>query len=227
MTEKCKCLKLIAALALAAGFLLGCRENRDAERPTHFSDDVARSMVVEHYKKVEHESIVPSSMTVLPVGDDFRVVLVPVNGLQPASRQAWVAGIGKYALQPLDSNSLKTAFLNSYPPSNNDEERREAAGLFVELLSHQGLRPVFAGPAKVIESLNQIPGYEKSPLDPDIASTVRPPYNPSDNELVLFTYEQAGGIVCRYKFVFRQDGRLFGASRLKLDEKVGAAHFYQ
>ena len=63
-----------------------------------------------------------------------------------------------------------------------------------------------AGPV-VISKPDEIPGYKKHPLDADLESIIKAPWEFKDSESNVYwicnTYTRNQGIVRRYKFVFR------------------------
>lgn len=215
---------LMAMLLLNLGYMVGCRESSKSGGQLLFSDELARSMVVDHYKKSEKSLFIDTSkMTLRSVGDNYRVIYVYSKGISPAFWTGWVVGHNNY-LKPLDVESLRFAFCSSRS-ATSDAEQIEHARLFIDMLAAP--EEIIYGREKVVGKLEDIPKYSESPIDPDISDSISPPYKPSDNELIIFTYQQIGGGVYRYKFYFDQYGIISSASRSELDRGVGDAFYLQ
>ena len=113
----------------------------------------------------------------------------------------------------LTLEGLNSFFVREYPPSPTEENRRRLMADFVSL--HSG--------GSIINGTPSIPGYDKSPLDPDIAEAVRAPFS-FGNVSVVYAYTQMRGLLHRYRFRFANGGVLGGVECAELGRDVGDAH---
>ncbi len=84
-------------------------------------------------------------------------------------------------------------------------------------------------PVMVLQSTKDIPGYGKHPLAKDLEAAVLAPRMYDDAEFthcIVYSYQQAGGLVERWDFLFRK-GRISDVYTLRLPGSVGDAFFYQ
>ena len=84
-----------------------------------------------------------------------------------------------------------------------------SVGRFIEIsiqIDTDNFVPPFKGQTKIISATKEIPGYEKQPLDEDLAQTVRPIHSYKNRKgetvFIAYAYTRVGGVVRRYRFVF-------------------------
>jgi hypothetical protein len=77
----------------------------------------------------------------------------------------------------------------------------------------------------LISTLQEVPGYDKNPLNKDLESLIRPPWQYTDKEgdtyWICYTYCQNQGWVKRYKFRFHGSGIMNPVDVLQLGGSIG------
>lgn len=119
----------------------------------------------------------------------------------------------------IEPGKLAMAF-RALPPVETDDEREKLIQKYLHILHLDGVAGV--GPGKVINGTGDIEGYEKNPLDPDLESTVCPPYTLKGHTRVFYTYQRVGGAVTRYRFRFDDLGKLKSVDINVLGKEIGA-----
>ncbi len=122
-------------------------------------------------------------------------------------------------IKEMTMDSLNVVFLNEYPSSPKEKDRDNLIQDFVKL--HAG------EPVSVINKTSDIPGYDKAPLDPDIAQAVRAPFSYDNLIAVVYTYQQIGGIVRRYRFQFENGTTFKRVECAVLGKDIGEAQYYE
>ncbi|MBN2053807.1 hypothetical protein JW905_02715 [bacterium] len=205
-------MKRVAVLCLAL-LAAGCG---NPKHPT-VTDESARAMIVAQFKArgVKNASSL-LDMDVQPFGARTKVVKVTFRGMMPVSITRWIVDAG-HGARPVEISSLLYAFQTDYPCVRTEHDKVSLANLFVQLIAvyHQ----------EIIDSTNDIPGYDNAPLDPDLAQSVRAPFHIGEKSYVLFTYQQIGGHVRRYRFTFRLTGVLDEVDCLELGSGIGEARY--
>jgi hypothetical protein len=122
-------------------------------------------------------------------------------------------------IEELSIGSLNVVFMNEYPSSPEKTQQEELMRDFVSL--HSGEK------TPVINGIVDIPGYEKSKLDPDIEDALRAPFKFGNLVWVVYTYQQHGGIVRRYRFEFENGNRFRRAECAKVGAGIGDAQLWE
>jgi hypothetical protein len=119
--------------------------------------------------------------------------------------------------------SLAAAINAEFPVPNTEEDYKALIKMFIRLNSPLG--------GDILSGLADIRQYETHKLDPDIEAALRPPFRTSDKRhpivYVCYTYRITGGVVERYRFPFRPDGRLDTPSCVLLGRDIGAAQYLE
>jgi hypothetical protein len=102
-------------------------------------------------------------------------------------------------IDELSLGSLHEVFRLEYPSDLQEKDRQEIITQFITLST--------GGEYIILNEPSDIPGYDKAKLDPDVAEIVRAPFSFGNLIVVVYTYEQIGGIVSRYRFTFEQGTR--------------------
>lgn len=160
---------------------------------------------------------------------------------QPSSTFTFIAdgdGVREATLQ-----NLIYAHTREFPASSDEKDHRKVIDSLIKLHSSQKHRHR----AILISSTKDIPGYHDPdngvvgrtgswPLDPDLRNAVRPSWKeerPTMNALfyVVYTYNQMGGVVSRYKLRFDatsrdangrlSEWRFSGADHIVLGKDIG------
>jgi hypothetical protein len=122
-------------------------------------------------------------------------------------------------VKELTMDSMNIVFLNEYGASLEEKERKKLIKDFTAL--HSGER------VSIINETADIPGYAKAPLDADIADAVRAPFSFGKLTTVVYTYQQIGGIVRRYRFTFENGTTFKRAECAVVGRAVGEAQYYE
>ena len=122
-------------------------------------------------------------------------------------------------VKELTMDSLNIVFLNEYPPSLDDDARKKLIADFSELHSAERV--------SIITKTSDIPGYDKAPLDKDIADALRAPFSFGKLTTVVYTYQQIGGIVRRYRFSLENGTRLKRVECAIVGRDIGEAQYYE
>ena len=122
-------------------------------------------------------------------------------------------------VKELTMDSLNIVFLNEYPSPLDDNARKK----LIEDLSglHSGER------VSIITKTSDIPGYDRVPLDKDIADALRAPFSFGKLTTVAYTYQQIGGIVRRYRFSFENSARFRRVECAIVGRDIGEAQYYE
>ncbi len=232
----CRLSLLCISLFLLA--LPSCRkkgEMHEANQSESLRNDAVRAMVLKYWRDERKQYKTPPpgpefmaaleerDMDIIEhsrvelIGADYRALITCDTKMHPAAPQVWM--IDKSGIvSPIDLDVLVSAF-KSFPRANTEAQKAELIRNFLSILSwDSGLN---ARCGRVIESVDDIPGYGRSSLDADIEVSVKPPYVVGDAIYVLHTYQRIGGIVSRYEFHFSPEGFIESADLTKLASRVG------
>jgi len=153
-----------------------------------------------------------------PFGKTTWIVSCYLKGLHPAIPSRYVMN-ARGEVRELTLDSMNVVFMNEYPSSPEKEDRDKLIKAFTKL--HTGET------VAIISETSDIPGYDKASLDADIADAVRSPFSSGNLTTVVYTYQQVGGIVSRYRFVF-ETGKTFRKVECAiLGEDIGEAQYYE
>lgn len=119
----------------------------------------------------------------------------------------------------LTMDSLNGVFLNEYSALPEEKDRTGLIQEFVKL--HAGEE------VSIVNGAADIPGYAKAPLDQDIAGAVRAPFSFSNLITVVYTYQQIGGIVRRYRFQFQNGVNFSRVEVAVVGRAIGEARYYE
>jgi len=165
------------------------------------------------YLSIEHYSITTRSY-----GTRSRFIYLTHKGIEPAIPRVFLMDSVYGGIHEKDLKSLTWLCQREFPEPKTETEKRSMLETFLRL-HHPRQR--------IISSLTDIPGHAKRKLDSDLASTIRPMFlfEEKDEEVVfiVFTYEQIGGIVRRYRFPFKNRLRL--PTCIVLGSDIGDAHY--
>ena len=125
----------------------------------------------------------------------------------------------KGRVEELNAGSLNVVFLNEYPATPKKKDREKLIDDFTKLHAGESI--------SIISTASDIPGYEKAPLDADIADALRAPFDSGKLTTVVYTYQQIGGIVRRYRFTFQGGERFSRAECAVVGRGIGEAHYYE
>jgi len=177
----------------------------------------ARSLFSEYLKRNGEQ---PDGFTfnLSPFGKTTWIVSCYLKGLHPAIPSRYVMN-ARGEVRELTLDSMNVVFMNEYPNSPEKEDRDKLINEFIKL--HTGETVV------IISETSDIPGYTKAPLDADIADAVRAPFNLGKMTTVVYTFQQVGGIVSRYRFVFETGKTFRKAECAILGEDIGEAQYYE
>lgn len=159
-----------------------------------------------------------------PVGSRGHTLIYQTqNDLSPAIPSIYILFSNGY-IEPLGPYSLCRAM--------QDGKRHVTAEEKMDLIrKFIALRDSDSGdltPSQIIEKTDDIPGYGKAPLDPDLEPIIRAPWTKmqkGDEVWTVCTYRRLGGLVRRYQCHFRSDGEFFYASEMELGMGIGEASY--
>lgn len=119
--------------------------------------------------------------------------------------------------------SLASAINHEFPALETEEDYKALMKMFIRLNAPMG--------GFILSGLADIKQYEVHKLDPDIEAALRSPFRTSDKRhpivYVCYTYRILGGVVERYRFPFRPDGRLDTPVCVLLGRDIGAASYLE
>jgi len=188
-------LALLAA-ALLFGVLLF------AKRPKRIAREKARDLAVEYRRgidELQHISFWPRDPFVLKPFGKTTWIIDFSSGWEPDDPWRHFMN-SRGTIEERNMDSMNAVFLSEYPSSPEEEDRKQLIGDFIKLHSEQN--------AQIIANTSDIPGYDKAPLDTEVADAVRTPFSFGTLTTVVYTYQRVGGIVRRYEFTF-EDGIAF------------------
>ena len=200
--------------------------------PKVLTDEVVRDKVrqsivleltkygVEAYLDERLESEIQNAQIVV-ISDDYKVLIKSITGVSTAMTSAWV--VSRYEAVKMEDSILTHAF-RDLPPAESDEDKQKLIDRYVLLLQKNGQAISYQ---QKIESLDDIEGYEKNRLDPDLEATVTQPYRIDDRIWVFYTYNRIGGVVTRYRFEFDVAGKLRSVQVQIIGREIGAYGYLQ
>lgn len=183
------------------------------------ADEEQAKKLFSAYLKKYTENAADYEFNVKPFRKASWIVSCFTKGLQPAI--AWRNLItAKGDVREINDDSLNILFMNEYPLSaNTKEDKEKVIKDFLGLYSGEEII--------IINKASNIPGYDKNPLDPDLAPAIRAQYVNKDGITVIYTYQKIGGIVRRFRFHWTEDNRFRKAECSKLAKDIGAADYYE
>ena len=202
-------------LLVTAAFLAS--SSLHARQFTRVEEKKARLLFVEHLKGIG-KSPQEHAFNLRPFGKSTWIISCFTKGIQPSLPWRHVMS-SRGEIRELTMDSLNVVFLNEYPSSPGKKEQEQLIRDFVKL--HAGER------VSVIGKTSDIPGYAKTPLDADIAEAVRAPFSFGELVTVVYTYQQIGGIVRRYRFTFENGTRFRKAECAVVGRAIGEAQYYE
>jgi hypothetical protein len=156
------------------------------------------------------------------LGDRARIFYATIKNFFPRSELIFI--MDNYTGRINEGNLSGLVWLCNmiYPPSINPEDHKKIINTVIRLTPRS---------PKIISSIRDIPEYEKSKIDPDLESAVRQLYSWEDKVgrliYVVYTYQEIGGIVSRYRFRFDKDGKLSEWTSVELCHDIGDAKYLQ
>ena len=201
-----------SALFIAASFLSSAEPDLD-----RVAEDKARALMTKHLKRVgePHEEW---AIKLEPYGVSTWLVNCFPMREKPSLPWRHVMN-SKGRVEELNADSLNVVFLNEYPATPKKEDRTKLIDDFTKLHAGEHI--------KIITKAADIPGHEKAPLDADIADAVRAPFDSGKLTTVVYTYQQIGGVVRRYRFTFQDGERFSKAECAVVGRGIGEAHYYE
>ena len=191
-------LALLAALLLF-GLLLF------AKRPRRIEKEKARALAVEYLRgidELQHISFWPRDPFDLKPFGKTTWIIDYFSGEEPADPWRHFMN-SRGTIDERNMDSMNAVFLSEYPSSPEEEDRNQLIGDFIKLHSDQS--------AEIIASTSDIPGYEKAPLDTEVADAVRAPFSFGALTTVVYTYsgwaELSGDTNSLSKMVSRSERR--------------------
>ncbi len=79
----------------------------------------------------------------------------------------------------------------------------------------------------LLQSVDDIPGYQDRPLPAEQAAKIEPPHRTSEGNQVYFTYQRIGGFIRRYEFHYMKAGSFHHATEIELGHGIGDAQYYE
>ena len=122
-------------------------------------------------------------------------------------------------IAPLNLESLTRVYQEEMQHIVSGKNREEIIRTFV---SHHTGEEIAQ-----IETVDDIPNYRNNPLDPDMESSVRKTFQSGEGVYVSYFYQKIGGLVFRYKFKFKESGKLEKVSSLLIGEGIGTPVYYE
>jgi len=202
---------LVAAAIFLAFFLARAAELKRIEEPK------ASSLFVE-YLRSKGLSPADYAFNFKAFGKSTWIVSCYATGIKPSLPWRHVMN-SRGEVHELTIDSLNGVFLNEYSALPEEKGR---AGLIREFVKLHAGEDVF-----IINSAADIPGYEKAPLDPDVAGAVRAPFSFNNLITVVYTYQQIGGIVRRYRFQFKNGVNFGRVEVVVVGRAIGEARYYE
>lgn len=206
--------------------LISCGDDEKTETPAppkELTEEVIHSMLSDY---LDHEGVIAGlgpnfsesydleNAHITELGDRYRVVSLSINS-KPPGMCVWLAS--RNGVEKIRSDNLLEAFYG-ISPAKTDEQKQAIIDRYLFFLH---LESSGRGSHKVIDSLDDIEGYEKNKLEPDLESMVRAPYEPKDGTHVFYTYNRIGGELTRYRFEFDHKGYLRRVDVFVLGRKIG------
>jgi hypothetical protein len=177
----------------------------------------ARSLFAEYLKKVD-KSPNKYSFSLKPFGKSTWIIDC-LNTAEDPSRPWRHIMNSRGEVTELTIDSMNVVFLNEYSVLPEESDRKKLIDDFTT--QHSG------DPVNIIAKTSDIPGYDKAPLDADIADAVRAPFSFGKLTTVVYTYRQVGGIVSRYRFQFNNGTSFKKAECVVVGKGIGDAQYYE
>jgi hypothetical protein len=185
---------------------------------TRIDEGKAKSLFVEYLKATGKTEKAINTISLTPFGRSTWVIHCYANGLEPQHSWRHVMN-SRGEVMELTLDSMNVVFRNEYPSSPQENDRKTLIEAFTKLHSGESV--------SIISRLSDIPGYDKTPLDPDIAPAVRGPFSFGKLTTVVYTYQQIGGIVRRYRFAFDDGATFRKAECIIVGHGIGDAQYYE
>ncbi len=199
---------------LAVCITFTCAHAKELQR---VKEENARLRFVQHLKFIGNTPE-EFEFNLRPFGKSTWLINCYTKGLSPALPRRNVMN-SRGVVKVLTMDSMNVVFLNEYPSSPEDNNRKKLIDDFIRL--HSGER------ISIITKTSDIPGYAKSPLDDDIADAVRAPFSFGNLTTVVYTYQPIEGIVRRYRFMFNNGITFRKAECAVVGRKIGEAQYYE
>jgi len=177
----------------------------------------AKSLFVQHLKSIG-KTPEEFAFNTKPFGKSTWLIDCYTKGLEPALPWRHVMN-SRGRVKELTMDSMNVVFLNEYGVSPEEKDRKKLVEAFTTL--HSGER------VSIISRTSDIPSYAKAPLDADIADAVRASFSFGKLTTVVYTYQQIGGIVRRYRFTFDNGTAFRNAECSVVGRKIGEAQYYK
>jgi hypothetical protein len=213
VTEK-KNMKRIIVTVLALCTIMPMIDAKELER---VEEKKARSLLALHLKSIS-KTPEAFAFNLRPFGKSTWLIDCYTKDEEPSISWRHVMN-SRGEVKELTMDSLNIVFLNEYGASPEEKERKKLIEDFTTL--HSGER------VSVINKTADIPGYAKAPLDADIADAVRAPFSFGKLTTVVYTYQQIGGIVRRYRFTFDNGTTFRKAECAIVGRNIGDAQYYE
>lgn len=186
-------------------------------RPKRIDAAKAGPLFTEHLVKL---GLTPKSyaFSLSPFGQSTWIISCYLKGISPSLPWRHVMN-SRGEVGELTMDSLNVVFLNEWPSTPKEDSRKALVQNFVEL--HAGEKVI------ILKATSDIPGYDKAPLDEDLAKTVRAPFSFGKVVSVVYTYQRIEGIVRRYRFEFENSTAFKRAQCAILSRDIGDAQYYE
>jgi hypothetical protein len=189
----------------------------NAKELNRVEEKKAKSLFVQHLKSIG-KTPEELAFNTKPFGKSTWLIDCYTKGLKPALPWRHFMN-SRGEVNELTMDSMNVVFLNEHGQSPEEEDRKKLIESFITL--HSGER------VSIINKATDIPGYAKAPLDADIADAIRGPFSFGKLTTVVYTYQQIGGIVRRYRFSF-ENGTVFKKSECAIvGREIGEAQYYK
>jgi hypothetical protein len=202
-------------------------ESRDVEEIINgkpFEDKEALQVMYNYLELNKKKYIDPKLVTIKTgmFGKRARIFYATIKDESPSAEYMFIMDNDTGFIGEGNLSGLVRLCNVTYPPSTNPADHKK---IIYTIISLTPISP------KIISSIRDIPEYEKSKIDPDLESAVRQLYSWEDKVgrlvYVVYTYQEIGGIVSRYRFRFDKDGKFSEWTSVELCHGIGDAKYLQ
>lgn len=205
-------LLIVAGLGLAGG---------QATTPTEKTWDQAIERFKRYYQEENPSNKDRWKLNAKPLGKKGLLVEMILKGRSPERKKRYLIMSPEGGIEPFSTRALWEIYYSQEGkyPEDNDKEK-----MIKDFIAQVEEYPQW----KTIQSVHDIPDYEKAPLDEDVAQVIRAPWKSSTGishkryMITTYTYSAVGGHVKRYQFTFSSNHHFFEATCLELGRGIGS-----
>lgn len=140
----------------------------------------------------------------------------------PRSPNIYIMDNNVGTIQEKSLESLRHLCNTEFSPFLSEDSRKKIIEIFIKLYCENSI---------IIHSINDIPGYYKNKLDPDLEKTIRPIFKIQNNAkndsyvYVIYTFEEIGGYIRRYRFEFNKKNLISDVQCIEIGREIGEFYY--